>query len=221
MLTDQRDLSIRSRASRRAPASPCVFVRLTACDLRCSWCDTPYAFHEGRKMSVDEVVAAVERHRLAARRDHRRRAAAAGRCLPADGSVCWPRAARVMLETGGHRSDRLACPRAVVKIVDVKCPGQRRSRTRTTGSNLDRLAPHDEVKFVVRIAPTTSSRATSSHRYDLPSRVAAVSDVAGARRARSEDACRSGCSPIGCRRGCSCSCTNTSGRPTHERRLNG
>src|SRR5260221_8570887 len=41
---------------------PCVFVRLTACDLRCSWCDTPYAFHEGRKMSVDEVVGEVERH---------------------------------------------------------------------------------------------------------------------------------------------------------------
>ena len=40
----------------------CVFVRLTACDLRCSWCDTPYAFHEGRKMSVDEVVAAVDGH---------------------------------------------------------------------------------------------------------------------------------------------------------------
>ncbi len=38
---------------------PCVFVRLTACDLRCTWCDTPYAFHEGRKMSVDEVVADV------------------------------------------------------------------------------------------------------------------------------------------------------------------
>ena len=40
---------------------PCVFVRLTACDLRCSWCDTPYAFHEGRKMSIDEVMAEVER----------------------------------------------------------------------------------------------------------------------------------------------------------------
>ena len=39
---------------------PCVFVRLTACDLRCSWCDTPYAFHEGRKMSVDEVLAEVD-----------------------------------------------------------------------------------------------------------------------------------------------------------------
>jgi 7-carboxy-7-deazaguanine synthase len=42
---------------------PCVFVRLTACDLRCSWCDTPYAFHEGRKMSVDEVAGAVRAYR--------------------------------------------------------------------------------------------------------------------------------------------------------------
>src|SRR5512132_3858714 len=38
---------------------PCVFVRLTACDLRCTWCDTKYAFHEGHKQSVDEVVAEV------------------------------------------------------------------------------------------------------------------------------------------------------------------
>ena len=42
---------------------PCVFVRLTACDLRCSWCDTAYAFHEGRKMSIDEVIASVLRER--------------------------------------------------------------------------------------------------------------------------------------------------------------
>src|SRR5438477_6180318 len=41
---------------------PCVFVRLTGCDLRCSWCDTPYAFHEGRKMSIDDVVEEVARY---------------------------------------------------------------------------------------------------------------------------------------------------------------
>ena len=40
--------------------APCVFVRLTACDLRCTWCDTPYAFTEGRKMTVDDVVAEVK-----------------------------------------------------------------------------------------------------------------------------------------------------------------
>ena len=45
--------------SRRA-GDPCVFVRLTACDLRCSWCDTPYAFHEGKKRSLDDVLDAVE-----------------------------------------------------------------------------------------------------------------------------------------------------------------
>src|SRR5438045_8953184 len=39
---------------------PCVFVRLTACDLRCSWCDTPYAFYEGRKRSIDDVISEVE-----------------------------------------------------------------------------------------------------------------------------------------------------------------
>ena len=52
--------SIQGESSRAGQL--CVFVRLTACDLRCSWCDTAYAFHEGRKMSVDEVVAAVERY---------------------------------------------------------------------------------------------------------------------------------------------------------------
>src|SRR5688572_955433 len=44
---------------------PCVFVRLTACDLRCSWCDTPYAFTEGEKMSVDQVLSEVDRYECA------------------------------------------------------------------------------------------------------------------------------------------------------------
>src|SRR5258705_324277 len=124
----------------------CVFVRLTACDLRCSWCDTAYAFHEGRKMSVDEVVGAVGGFRCQLVEitggepllqedvyDLMER-------LIADGLT-------VMLETGGHRPiDRV--PPAVLKVVDVKCPGSGEA-SRNHWENLDRLAPHDEVKFVI------------------------------------------------------------------------
>src|SRR2546428_310788 len=125
---------------------PCVFVRLTACDLRCSWCDTPYAFHEGRKMSIDDVIAAVDGYGCPLVEitggepllqedvyDLMERLLAGGRT--------------VMLETGGHRSIARV-PRDVLKVVDIKCPGSG-EEGRNDWSNLDRLAPHDEVKFVV------------------------------------------------------------------------
>ena len=126
---------------------PCVFVRLTACDLRCSWCDTPYAFTEGRKMSLDEVVEEVEAYDCGLveitggepllQRDVyplMDRLLAAGRT--------------VMVETGGHLSIEQV-PAPVIKIVDVKCPGSGESHRNDWG-NLDRLAAHDEVKFVIK-----------------------------------------------------------------------
>jgi 7-carboxy-7-deazaguanine synthase len=126
---------------------PCVFVRLTACDLRCSWCDTPYAFHEGRKMSVDEVVAEVSRHGCPLVEITGGEPLLQEDVYPlmdrllADGR-------RVMLETGGHRPiDRV--PAAVAKIVDVKCPASGEA-DRNHWANLDALAPDDEVKFVIQ-----------------------------------------------------------------------
>jgi 7-carboxy-7-deazaguanine synthase len=136
--------SIQGESSRAGQL--CVFVRLTACDLRCSWCDTPYAFHEGRKMSVDEVVAAVEAHGSPLVE------ITGGEPLLQDD--VYPLMERllasgrtVMLETGGHRPiDRV--PRDVIKIVDVKCPGSGEVE-KNDWQNLERLAPHDEVKFVI------------------------------------------------------------------------
>jgi 7-carboxy-7-deazaguanine synthase len=161
--------SIQGESSRAGQL--CVFVRLTACDLRCSWCDTPYAFHEGRKMSVDEVVAAVE---------------AFGSPLveitggePLLQEDVYPLMDRllaagriVMLETGGHRPTSRV-PAAVLKIVDVKCPASGES-DRNDWSNLDRLEPHDEVKFVVQDRPDYDFAREVIGRYDLPSRAAAV-----------------------------------------------
>ena len=126
---------------------PCVFVRLTACDLRCSWCDTTYAFHEGRKMSIDEVIGRVDEYGCDVIE-----ITGGEPLLQKDVYPLMQRlldAGRtVMLETGGHLSvDDV--PGGVIRVIDVKCPGSGES-DRNHWPNLDRLWPTDEVKFVVR-----------------------------------------------------------------------
>ncbi len=125
---------------------PCVFVRLTGCDLRCRWCDTAYAFTEGTPASVDDVVERVEAY------DCPLVEITGGEPL-LQGDV-YPLMRRllgsgrtVLLETGGH-IDISAVPRDVVKVVDVKCPGSGEAERNDWG-NLERLAAHDEVKFVI------------------------------------------------------------------------
>jgi 7-carboxy-7-deazaguanine synthase len=125
---------------------PCVFVRLTACDLRCTWCDTEYAFYEGRKMSIDDVVQKVDSYGCPLVE------ITGGEPLLQDDVYelmdrLLAGGHTVMLETGGHRPiDRV--PRDVIKIVDVKCPGSGES-SKNDWQNLARLAPHDELKFVI------------------------------------------------------------------------
>ena len=126
---------------------PCVFVRLTGCDLRCTWCDTAYAFDEGRKLTVDEVTSVVEGHGC--------RLVEITGGEPLRQEDVYPLMQRllasgktVLLETGGH-VDISRVPEPVVKVVDIKCPGSGESE-RTDLDNLGRLAPHDEIKFVIR-----------------------------------------------------------------------
>ncbi len=125
---------------------PCVFVRLTACDLRCRWCDTPYAFHEGRKMSVDEVLADVE-----ARGCPVVEVTGGEPLLQPDVYPLMERllasGKTVLVETGGHRSIARV-PAGVIRIMDVKCPGSGESE-KNDWSNLALLGNRDEVKFVI------------------------------------------------------------------------
>ena len=149
----------------------CVFVRLTACDLRCSWCDTPYAFHDGEKMSVDDVVARV--------RGYGCDVVEITGGEPLLQPDVYPLMERlldegqtVMLETGGHRSIARV-PASVIRIVDVKCPGSGESDS-VDWSNLELLTPTDEVKFVIKDRVDYEFARDVIARYDLTARCAAV-----------------------------------------------
>jgi 7-carboxy-7-deazaguanine synthase len=150
---------------------PCVFVRLTACDLRCSWCDTPYAFHEGQKRSIDEVVETVETY------DCPLVEITGGEPLLQEDVYelmerLMARGRTVMLETGGHRPIARV-PADVVKIVDVKCPGSGESG-KNHWPNLEQLAPHDEVKFVVTDRADYEYARDVIARHDLARRAVAI-----------------------------------------------
>lgn len=150
---------------------PCVFVRLTACDLRCRWCDTAYAFYEGQKRTLDAVLAEVNRFPSPLVE------VTGGEPLLQEGVYPLMQALldagkTVLLETGGHRSTERV-PEQVVTILDVKCPGSGES-ARMCWDNLARVRPHDEVKFVVTDRADYEYARAVIERHDLPSRVAAV-----------------------------------------------
>ncbi len=127
---------------------PCIFVRLTACNLRCSWCDSEYTFTGGRKMSIEEVEQEVVK------------LAPSGLVEITGGEPMLQerelipfidrllgRGYTVLMETSGERPLENV-PGAVHKIVDVKCPGSGEAGSFRM-SNLAALTPRDEIKFVL------------------------------------------------------------------------
>jgi len=150
---------------------PCVFVRLTGCNLRCSYCDTAYAFTEGKRRSLEEIRAEV--HRLAEPYQHSDRAhfppvvnagdASAQHKLPlveftGGEPLLQPNAARLMqaladdcftvlVETSGAHDITKLDPR-VRRIMDLKCPSSGEVE-RNRWENVPHLKPTDEVKFVI------------------------------------------------------------------------
>ncbi len=150
---------------------PCVFVRFTACNLRCVWCDTPYAFTGGSKKSVDEVIADIRML------DCRLVELTGGEPLLQPDAI--PLMARlvadgfeVLLETGGHMPlDDV--PDEVVAIVDVKCPGSGEVDT-MHWPNLDQLSSRDEVKFVIKDRADFDYAVAVVTRHHLAGRVAAI-----------------------------------------------
>ena len=125
---------------------PCVFVRLTSCDLRCAWCDTAYAFNEGTEMSIDVILKKVEEYKC------RLVEVTGGEpLLQANVHLLMKRLCDesydVMIETGGHR-DVSSIDSRVKRIMDIKCPGSLMKK-RNHWDNIKSLTGQDEVKFVI------------------------------------------------------------------------
>ena len=150
---------------------PCVFVRLTGCDLRCTWCDTTYSFNEGRKMSVEDVIDEVRRY------DSPLVEVTGGEpLLQQDVYPLMDRLLEsgrtVLLETGGQ-VDVSRVPGAVVKVMDVKCPGSG-EESKNEWANIDRLGSRDQVKFVITDRVDYEYAREALTRHALDRRCAAV-----------------------------------------------
>jgi 7-carboxy-7-deazaguanine synthase len=154
---------------------PCIFIRLTGCNLRCRWCDTAYAFYGGTKMAVDEVLSQVEE--LAG--------SSSGALVELTGGEpllqpeCVPLAERliaaghtVLIETSGERFLG-GLPREVVKIVDVKCPDSGEGGTFRM-ENLQVLDGKDEIKFVISGRPDYEFARDFTAEHGLCQRVSEV-----------------------------------------------
>ena len=125
---------------------PCVFIRLTYCNLRCSYCDTEYSFYEGKDMSIDEIIHEIQKY------DCKLVEVTGGEPLMQKESIELMQTLinnkyQVMLETGGSLPINKV-PKKVIKIVDFKCPTSNMAK-KNDWSIIKDLNSNDEIKFVI------------------------------------------------------------------------
>jgi 7-carboxy-7-deazaguanine synthase len=125
---------------------PCVFVRLTGCNLRCVWCDSEYTFTGGERMSLDDVLDRVEAYGCKLVEVTGGEPLAQPESFELIRRLCDD-GFEVLIETSGSIDTSGVDPRAKL-ILDVKCPGSGEAG-RNRWENLDHLRPHDELKFVI------------------------------------------------------------------------
>jgi len=150
---------------------PCVFVRLTFCDLRCNYCDTEYAFYEGQKKPLSEIVAGVLQFNCPLVEVTGGEPLLQKNVLPLM-SMLADAGETVLLETSGAHDISAVDPR-VHRIMDLKTPGSGEVE-RNLWSNIDHLRERDEVKFVIGSREDYEWSREKTERFELPGRCRAV-----------------------------------------------
>ena len=125
---------------------PCIFIRLTYCNLRCSYCDTEYAFYEGKDMSIEDILKEVQSYNC------KLVEVTGGEPLLQKESInlmkkLIEKKYTVMLETSGSLPIK-DVPKEVIKIIDFKCPSSKMDR-KNDWSIIENITNHDEIKFVI------------------------------------------------------------------------
>jgi len=125
---------------------PCIFIRLTYCNLRCSYCDTEYAFYDGKDMEITDIMSEIKQWDCNLVEVTGGEPLFQEECIDLLNELVNSNY-EVMLETGGSLSISNV-PKKVIKIVDFKCPSSKMVK-KNIWSIVDDLQPHDEVKFVI------------------------------------------------------------------------
>jgi len=149
----------------------CVFVRLSACDLRCTYCDTAYAFHQGTRRPLDEVIEEVLEYDCPLVEVTGGEPLLQKASLPLMKALC-DAGRTVLIETSGAHDISKIDPR-VHRIMDLKTPGSGEC-ARNLWSNIEHLAPRDEVKFVIGSREDYEWSREQVRKFDLPHRVQTV-----------------------------------------------
>ena len=150
---------------------PCIFIRLTGCNLRCVYCDTEYAFYEGKELSVKQIMDAISPYGI------KLAEITGGEPLLQDDvyplmDALLEKGYKVLLETGGSLSLEKV-PGPVIKIMDLKCPGSGEA-SKNNFKNLKLLTRNDEVKFVILDRKDYLWSKETLHRHNISQKASVI-----------------------------------------------